>query len=343
MRETRSLGVLAGLLVAPALGAGGSNEVSAELSHRVYKDWSLVAPIDKWATVDRRINVPHLGGDGFIAYADGVVLMVDTDGDGKAESKVKGVGGSLTLQAIGKDGRALTYGVRFRAKGKDWEWAASGAMVGKVNGHTVQLIDLDHDGRYDGIGKDGIIVGSGRAASFLSKVVNLDNSLFELEVNAEGSSIKLTPYAGETGSIDIAGSFTSRGKLESVVLNDESGKLSFNAVQAKGPLTVPVGRYRIAGGLASKGKETARILGGTMKVIEVTAGSTATLAWGSPITAEFTYSLAGNKLTVPTTVRYFGKAGEEYADWLPDNKSPKFLVYESGKKRPVLSGRFGSC
>ena len=111
----------------------------------------------------------------------------------------------------------------------------------------------------------------------------------------------------------------------------------------KQPLVLSTGERKLAGGLASKGKETARILGGTMKEIEVTAGSTATLAWGSPITAEFTYSLAGNKLTVPTTVKYFGKAGEEYADWLPDNKSPKFLVYESGKKRPVLSGRFGSC
>lgn len=343
MRTGLIAGLLGGLLVSPALAMGDGEKVTASLSHKASSRWSIVTPTEVWTTVTEGIKVAINGNGGVIAYPerDGIFLMVDTDGDGKAESKIKGVGGFLKLRGQTENGESTTYGIRFRKAGK-WQYAASGAMVGKIHGTIVQLIDLNNNGRYDDYGKDAMILGRSKSASFLSKVVNIDGDLYELSVNKDGTEIETVPYEGETGFIDLK-SFTSKGKLACATIGDSSGNLSFNLCWSRGTLKVPAGSYTLTGGCVAKGKETARIGPGRMDPIQVAAGQTAKAAWGGPLTASFNWSRVGNEIKVQPNVKYFGKLGEEYFDWSPDAKSPKLLVFESGKKRPVASGRFAMC
>ncbi|MAE75711.1 MAG: hypothetical protein CMJ85_02445 [Planctomycetes bacterium] len=332
----------AALLASPAF-ASASETTSANLSHKAYSKFSLVLPNQAWKRLDGKIEVAHDLGDGFRAYVEGVVLMVDTDGDGKAESKVKGLGGFMKLHGKTRGGKSFTYGVRFEKRGKVYYYAASGAMVGKLDGMTVQLIDMNGNGRYNDVGKDAMIVGSGKGAAYLSKVVNLRNELFNLEVSEDGTSVTATPYEGAAGFLDIRGGFKSKGKLVSAVLNDAKGELSFNITQVKGAMKVPAASYTFVGGLVAKGKEQARIHAGRMTPLSVATGQTLKLNWGGKVTAEFSYSHANGKVTIPPKANYYGTAGEEYVEWVPDQKSPKFLIYESGKKRPIASGRWAMC
>ena len=56
-------------------------------------------------------------------------------------------------------------------------------MVGSVEGVPVQLIDQNNNGVFNEIGIDAMVVGSGKSAAFLSKIVNLKGQLFEFEVD----------------------------------------------------------------------------------------------------------------------------------------------------------------
>lgn len=214
-------------------------------------------------------------------------------------------------------------------------------MTGKVAGTSLWLLDLNGNGRWNEYGVDGLIIGGGRNAGLLSKVVSIGSKLLNLEVSADGRQVKSSAWEGETGTIEL--SMKSKGKLATVALAHETGGVSF-AFHGNGKLAVPVGNYKIAGGLIAKGKETARIGNGKMRGIQVKNGESTKLALGGKVQAEFAYEIVAGKLTVkPESLHYFGKSGEEYLSWAPDNKSPKLSVFDSRKKRPVESGRFASC
>ena len=331
-----------GCLATPALASDEAVEV--KLDHKSYSKWSIILPAPKWHAVGTSLPIRHAQGEGFFATKDGPALVVDTDGDRKPDAKIRGLGGFAKISTRGPDGGKLVYGVRFRLKGNAWQWAASGVMQAKVLGTTIRLIDANGNGRYDDFGSDAMVVGSGKAASWLSKVVNIKDSLYNVEIADGGHSLKLVPYEGDSGLIDLRAGFKSKGKLASAVVNSSSGDYSFNALQARAAFRVPTGRYNFAGGLVTKGKEQARIAAGRMEALEVEKDQTATLKkWGGKVVADFNWSYAGGNLTVAPNVRYYGEAGEEYVDWVPDNKSPKILVFESGKKRPIESGRFAMC
>jgi hypothetical protein len=333
-----------GLVVTLPL-SGGENAVTAKLSPKVHKKWALLSPAETWTSIQGLIAIPHANGKGFATAKTGpLTLEVDTDADGKYDAKVKGAKGFVILKGKDAEGNAFRYGVRIRPKGKTHEFSCSSTMSGKINGVQIQLLDLNNNGRFDEIGKDGLIVGKSKGASFLSKVVNLKGKLFNIEVTPSGQEIAASPYEGEVGKLDLRSGFKSKGKLAFAVVSNKSGDVSFNVADAKKGMLVPVGSYHITGGRAVKGSEHATLKAGSMADMIVEADATTKLKWGMPVRAEIEFENNNGEIGVePSKVHYVGVAGEEYANWVPDGSSPKLLIKDAKTGKLLESGRFAGC
>ena len=339
-----SSSLLLGLVVTLPL-AGGENTMTAKLSPKVHKKWSLLSPSETWTQVSGLIAIPHADGKGFATAKTGpVTLEVDTDADGKYDAKVKGSKGFVILKGKDANGNAFRYGVRLRPKGKTYEFTCSSTMSGKINGVPIHLLDLNNNGRFDEVGKGGMIVGKSKGASFLSKVINLKGELFNLEVSESGQEIAASPYEGETGTLDLRSGFKSKGKLAFAVVSNRAGDISFNVADARKGMVVPVGSYHISGGRAEKGSEHATLKAGQMADMIVEANGTTKLEWGMPVRAEIEFENNNGEIGVePSKVHYIGAAGEEYADWVPDGASPKLLIKDAKTGKLLESGRFAGC
>jgi hypothetical protein len=345
MEPNRARSALIPLLVTcGAAWAQEPTDLTAAMTFKAAKEWSIVLPRETWTKVDGGIPIPHANAERFATESDGksLSLGVDTDGDGSVDKRIKGAKGYLELGARTADGKALEYALRLRAVGTAYEFATAGVMRGRLCGETIVLIDQNNNGVWNEFGVDAMVVGSGKAASFLSKVANLGGSLYELAVDADGREVRATKWAGDSGELDLRKGFKARGKLDSVVVTSQNGSMSFELSQ--GALRVPAGTYKIAGGQASSGVETVRIGGGRMNGVAVKSGETTALDWGGPLVAEFAFAREGEVVKIePAALHFFGAAGEEYLEFLPQGASPKFNVFDAKSQKLLKSGRFGGC
>lgn len=342
-RISRMVGraALVPLLLPLSLAAQDKGPLTATLTYKSLPKWNLILPKEQWTTFTKAIPIRHANSEeGFIANVALMTVSLDTDGDGKADSDVKGTSGYAELRGKDAAGKAFTYAARITNDGTKCSFAASGALVGSLNGVAISVIDANNNGVYGEFGKDAMIVGNGRAASWLSKVVNLKDELFELQVSADGRQVTAKPFTGASGTLELRGGFKSAGELDSIVVSDERSGSSFNLAGSKSML-VPTGAYVISGGFAHKANETAFIDGGKMRPLVVERSRTTSLAWGGPVVAEFDYKHENEQVTVEPNIKFFGRAGEEYYSFKPEAKSPKFFVLDG--KKVVATGRFGGC
>jgi hypothetical protein len=339
--------VLLGLLAVPLVLATGATaqdgKQTAKLSYKAFKKWSFVTPQQAWTPVTTDgIAVKHPNGDFFAAERDGLKLSVDTTADGRLNKDVKGAGGYLLLRSKGEDG-VFHYAVRLVGSSGGYKYASSGVMCGTVAGVPVTLIDLNNNGLYNEYGTDAMVVGKGKSAGFLSKVISHKGKLFDFEVSENGVEVSATPYDGDSGTLNGRSGFKSMGKLTNAVVSDSTGTISFNLAASK-ELVVPVGDYTITAGLIAKGNNKARIRQGKMSPMTVEADKVTKIKWGAKVTAEFTHSVDGRDVKIePNAVHYYGAGGEEYYDFLPGAKSPKFLVYDKATQKQLGKGIFGMC
>lgn len=331
-------------------GTGGPEE-NGTLKVSVPPKWDInlpmTAPVKLAAGPQgtRMIPIAHADGAGFAVAVDGMALAVDTNGDGKMDDKVKGIGGVVTLRAKTADGKVLNTAVRVVKNGTDWDLYPAAFVHGRVGGQLIKLIDMNLNGRYDDFGVDAMVLGKTDAASLLSKVVNLGGKLFEFSASSDGSSVTAKPWEGQAGTLNLKKSWKSDGtNLESVVVASSNGDWSFELSDARSGMTVPAGEYSLVYGFAKKGAETVKIKAGPdMKPIKVEVGADNTFAWGGPLEMDFTYSIDKDTITVPTNIRYFGAAGEEYYEFKPDGKPPLIVVTDAETGTVVREGRFGGC
>ncbi len=331
-------------------GGDGSGGAESQMRLFVPPKWEFLVPnevpLPLGAEPDGRqiIPVPHAGGRGFFVESDGISLGVDTNGDGKVDERVKGVGGSVVLKGKSSEGRAFSYAVRIINEGTAWKYLSTCAMGGKVAGCDIKLIDLNGNGRFDEFGTDAMIVGSGKAASLLSRTISISGQLYSLSVTPGGDSVKVEPCTTPTGTVNLASGFKSEGgELQSAVIANAAGDISFELSALKNGLTVPAGEYKLLWGFVRKGGETAKVRGTNCKPLTVEAGKSTSMAWGGPLDMDFEFSIDKDKLTVPPTVKFMGRGGEEYYEFKPDAKSPKIIVYDAETKAVVVEGRFGGC
>ncbi len=309
------------------------------LRYRPSRTWRYELPAETFHKVGGALDFSEAGGARFATKVEGAALLVDTDADGTTDAKVEGEGGYVRLRT--KAG--FDYAIRLVNQG-GWRWAASGARVAKLGGVRVLVIDQDGDGRYDGYGRDAMIVGSARTASFLSRVVNVAGTLHTIDVGADGSTLRHAPYAGKQGTLDVARRWRAQARLRSVILRSEDGTLAFDLAGHLDGLAVPAGRYQLHGGSLALGDSHVRFRKGKAEAVTVKAGETTRVLGGGPLKADFAYQRRGDEMVfTPDTLRWFGRAGEEYYGWAPFGNSPEFTITDRQAKKEVAKAIFTGC
>jgi hypothetical protein len=209
-------------------------------------------------------------------------------------------------------------------------------MSGKVQGAKLVLIDENANGLFNDLGKDRMVVGEGTQAHPLSELVNLGGKLYHLEVAPAGTSVRTRPYAGETGSLDLSSKFRSRGKLVSAVVS--SGRNWFE-VGGRGPVTLPVGEYRLHSGVVAAAPQLAHLKQGRMEPIAVEAGKSSTIEWGLPVAIHFQHTFADATVSIqPDQIHVRGGTGEEYFAFKPMAFTPTVVVRDMRSDAVVQKG-----
>lgn len=323
------------------LGGVAAQEQTGTFKYREHKKFKFILPKDVWTPAAGGMRVSHPAGDKFRTVTDGMRMEVDTRGDGRLNAVVKGSKGYLRFNSSA-NGEKFKYAARFKGGNGKYSYQSSCSMSGTVGGVPVMLFDMNNNGSFGELGEDAMIVGKGRVAAYVSKVITHNGKVYNFEVTIDGKHATVTPFEGEIGSLNITAGFKAHAKLEAAIVSDGNGS-TFN-LAGKGAVKLPAGEYTIVSGLVKKGSATARIRAGKMVPMEVIADGYTKPRWGGPLAVEFNHTLADSKVTVdPKDMHYYGKAGEEYYGWAPDAKSPKFRVHDAETGREVGGFIFAGC
>jgi len=326
--------------LSPQVDAATPQQESANLKYKTVKKWDTLLPNETFSGIIFKIPVAHEGGDGFLVDNSEFSLNVDTDGNGKPDDKIKGQGGLTVLKAKDKEGKTFQYAIRVKKNSNGWEYASSGVMSGKLRGVNVTLIDQNNNGIWNEAGVDAMIVGNGNSASYLSRIVNLKGELFLFDAAENGASMSITPYEGDSGTLNSLSGYESKGKLTQAVFSSRDGKVSFDLAGAKSGMLVPALEYRFMSGSAEKGSEKVRIRRGNMRPVTVKANVERTVEWGGPLRIEFDSFRSSDEEVTVNLPSFFGNAEEEYYDFYPSGKSPRILVSDKASGKEVWSGKF---
>lgn len=325
-----------------AVGVTASDPSTQELEYRTHRKWKLKLPAETFTPVGVGFPFEQTLGQRFAAKIDGTTLVIDSDGDGEFDVKVDGTDGRVTLKGKTPGGRSFSYAVRLVEKG-GWHFAAGGAATTKIDGVRVQIIDQNNNGSYADYGVDALVVGRSKTASFLSKALNVGGKLYEIDVAKDGSKITYAPYAGPTGTLKL--DVDTKAKVLGAVLKSLDGQYSFEMSRAKDGLVVPAGKYFAHSGELGIGANRMRFIRGRSKAMKVEADKPVVVGWGGPVKAEFDYQRQGDKVGLsPEAVWYYGAQGEQYLDFKPLGKSPKFTFTNKKTGREIATAYFpGTC
>lgn len=336
--------------VAGALASPSDDGGRVPLSHKSYRTWGIELPAEQFRPIADGFAVPNASGDRFAVLADGAGISVDTDGDGTPDTTIAGkeVDGVrtayATLTGISPAGNPIKYSARLIDQGQGWQYAPGSAAVGKIGDTRVRVIDQNNNGRYDDYGADAMVVGRGSFASFLSRVISIDDTLYEIEVAPDGTSLDYQPFAGKSGTLDVVSGCDSNAKVLAAVLRTPDGQVSFDLAASATPTRVPVGNYVMSYGRLGLGTGFVEVLPGKSNWIRVADGETTRFEWGGPVKAEFQYARQGDQVAFsPEHVWYYGAAGEQYTSFTPFGASPQFIIRDAETDAEIETAIFGGC
>lgn len=341
-RETLITVICTAILVLVPFSVGDvaaqESEGVVTLKHKVYRTWDFSLPAEAFVPVGTSVSFGATMGRDFGASLDGTTLVIDSDGDGEVDTRAEGEKARVTLR-----GTDSTYSMRLVNRG-EWYRAPGGMMIGKIEGKRIRLIDQNNNGSYSDMGKDAMIIGRRKVATFLSRVVNIDGRLFEIDPSSNGTSLKYRPFEGPSGSLSLAAP-DNRGKILSAILKSEDGLFSFDLSGDDDAFVLPAGNYSIEAGSIGLGESRVQVRRGRSEWIRISAGQDASASWGGPVLAEFAYRRKGGSIDLsPSNIWYYGVMGEEYFGWAPNGKSPKILVSSRKTGRQIAEAYFpGSC
>jgi len=187
-------------------------------------------------------------------------------------------------------------------------YTIAGFYQGLYQGTPIRIFDDNLDGKITQDGKDAIQVGRSGVAIPLRKFHQIGSQHCSLAAAEDGSSVTITPLAGEP--LGIVDSSYKRG-LKVLALVDDQGR-SYD-LAASGRTGIPAGKYKLAYGvLADSSAFTVIKPTDKCPVYEIQAGKINTIRIGAPLWVMFSASVNAGNVTVSPVVRIFGAAYEEY-------------------------------
>ncbi len=330
---TLAAAALAGGLASQSLPESGAVALKTKIQRRQ----KLLLPGEAATPVATGFDFQAGIGAEFRAGVDGESLRIDADGDGQLETLVEGDEGFVVLEHGDR-----RYGVSLVKQG-EWRFVAGSVVQGDLAGTKIRVVDQNHNGRFDDVGQDAMVIGNGRAASFLSEVVSIDGQLRRIEVAADGSELRFSPFAGETAKLSLHA--VTDGKVMAAVLNSTDGRYSVHLSKHDVDVVVPAGNYELHSGVLSLAGSRVDMVKGRSKAFSVSRDGVEQLAWGGPAKAEFAYQKAGGELKFdPKAIWFYGAKNEEYKNWNPVGKSPLITVVDRSTGAVLAETRFpGSC
>ncbi len=272
-------------------------------------------------------------------------MEIDANGDGKVDAKAKGKDSCIPLRLTDKDGGAYDYLVRItrvETSGStiDWVFQRSCYTEGTFDKTKIRLIDDNSDGIYGQTGRDAIAIGNAADHAVpLGALVNINQKIYQIKVNASGSKIQLKPYEGETGKIDATKGYSTLGKLVWAVFKGKDSWFDCAVSSGDTAFVVPVGSYRLDMGRVYNRPQGARIKGGRMKEVEVRKDQTSQVEWGGPLKINFSYNFEGRILKIqPHQIEAEGKGGEVYWRFEPEDMTPRVHIRNKESKKVVHKG-----
>lgn len=302
---------------------------SVALRPTIKKKWDYLVPNERWRPIEDSIEI---GGFVFATEVKSdSKILVATKPDAKPRFTADYEGTVVRLSAETSSGEDFETAVRIRGNRQGaFSWAPAGIREGEVAGESVWIIDSNGNGSFDDVGEDSVVVGRTRGAAKLGSVWLVDDELYEVEIDASGSTLTYQPYTGEVGYLDVTSEFDMKGDLVSAVFAD--GDICLQLADTRNEVPVPAGRYVLEWGHVEKGKGAADIVRGEMPTIEVEPGATTVLAWGHDVHGAPDVRRGASSVTVQPTYRIWGGAGEEYVNFTPNPNPHKFEIQDADGK-----------
>jgi hypothetical protein len=155
-------------------------------------------------------------------------------------------------------------------------------VIGRYLDTAVTVIDDNCNGRFNDLGEDAVLVGSGALAAPLGPVVVLGRRVYNLQVSEDGKTMTFTPAAESKLGAAVVSDREGHRLLLGAILRGPGE--SFFAVGDRGPTLLPAGSYSFAfAALGKPGTEMAGLLESSGDLnLEVKERKVAVLKFGRP-------------------------------------------------------------
>lgn len=327
-------------LAGSPLWGGATEPETLALKPKRHRDWKIELPAEKFLPVGNAIRLAAADLQ-FAASLQGTNLNLDLDADGEMDTVLEGNDGSVLL----RNADGFRYAIRLKRSENGWAYATSSTMNADWHGTRISVIDQDNDGRFGEVGEDAILIGRGRVATWLGENIVINGELLNLEIEADGSQLTLSPFEGETAKLRLADAYQGSGKVLSAVVRSKDGSQCFDLAGQTGSISIPAGKYRFQSAKVGLGQQAVQVAPGKSQYLDLKPNSEQALSWGGQVNARFGFQRQGNQVAFsPNEIRYFGPQGEEYINWFPVGKSPVFIIKEADTKQEIARAMFpGSC
>lgn len=320
-----------------------AHENAAEFPFRTHQP--DLAPLKRSAMGGDVLFLPYphegkLSGFGVKELEDSIV--VDSDADGKADKQLAKEGGFVVLKISYEEKKEVSCAIEIINDGERLQYRRHGWQTGRYKGVSISVIDENSNAEYNEIGKDAVVFGNSKCAAVLGNVVEIKGKLYEMEVQKDGSSLRLRTIELPAGQLFLMKSYKGRGKVNYLVvygtvkIDKDKYVVSFELSGQRKALEVPAGEYYIrAGEVMGPGNAKIQIRSSPKsKKFKVKAGKLAAYDWGAPGVFDFKYTLHkdGTLRVRPSEVFLYGPLGERYRGWGPKMIVPRVQVMnEAGK------------
>jgi hypothetical protein len=253
-------------------------------------------------------------------------VRLDMDGDFLFDTDVKNRDNFIVYKIKYPNGVQLDYRMHIFSKNplqstqvltrtySTWYYQRACYMFAKTSLENFIIIDDNNNGYFSDFGKDSILIGtSDKKAVPLSSIIMVKGKYYNLQIesvpeipqdaknlsNYTGMTLRLTPYNGATGKINLINNFKApKDTPQNIVIRRDND--AFFQVSGRENLVVPIGNYFLVSGVLNK---RVHIRGSDTTLGALEKDKTIYPKWGAPFKLNLSpYCEKGGEIPIITQV-----------------------------------------